>query len=534
MFARLLIVSMSLAATCSAQLNSRPNGHIYRHLQTDEPCLVTQVFPNQITCSLRARETIRDTILVDVSHVGTRHDLILRAVARTNRSNHTDEVLRFVSRATGAVLADIDRDGWLDVVTSSEPDALTHLWSPETRDWLKVPFPPHARPGQVCWGIVNGRTTILTRSIALRGAWQFQDHAWIPAHQLTHGLELHGARILTHSGGHPAAARLIDVDDDGTCELIADHSNGCHVLQWSDARQRWIVRITLPEHFRWHDEQGRDSGLRFIDLDRDGDLDIVHSNAAGYAIYLFTSFQDGWSEKLLAGDRTSDSDANIPALVLEGRRQPVEYDSQKQAFVRFPAGDSGPAEPLALPELLARRRIERVEKRVQPGFQALLKNEGGSDEWYNFAGDRVPNHHLRQTQLGAELVWETPAVSISEDASSVDLLFLGAMGYRGQPATEGFAFTVGDSAPVPFDLAHGVRAWTNPTGDVSLMFEPTWKSDQDAAGFFFVSVSRARVRAGEPLRLRVRSLGQGSRRWFALHPVVDSLGARKTFEQREP
>ncbi len=49
------------------------------------------------------------------------------------------------------------------------------------------------------------------------------------------------------------------------------------------------------------DDQGRDAGLRFVDLDEDGQLDVVFSNDQEYGIYLFDSIAKGWTRKVMAG-----------------------------------------------------------------------------------------------------------------------------------------------------------------------------------------------------------------------------------------
>jgi hypothetical protein len=49
------------------------------------------------------------------------------------------------------------------------------------------------------------------------------------------------------------------------------------------------------------DRKGSDAGLRFVDLDGDGKLDVIFSNEKGYGIYLFKDMKDGWSRKVMAG-----------------------------------------------------------------------------------------------------------------------------------------------------------------------------------------------------------------------------------------
>jgi len=46
------------------------------------------------------------------------------------------------------------------------------------------------------------------------------------------------------------------------------------------------------------DGRGMDFGLRFVDLDGDGKLDIIFSNEKEYGIYLFTDMEKGWSKKV--------------------------------------------------------------------------------------------------------------------------------------------------------------------------------------------------------------------------------------------
>jgi putative membrane-bound dehydrogenase-like protein len=63
-----------------------------------------------------------------------------------------------------------------------------------------------------------------------------------------------------------------------------------------------LCPFKLPPGARLGDE-GRDHGLRFLDLDGDGFDDVIFSNEKEYGIYLFKDMKSGWSRKVMAGKR---------------------------------------------------------------------------------------------------------------------------------------------------------------------------------------------------------------------------------------
>ena len=98
--------------------------------------------------------------------------------------------------------------------------------------------------------------------------------------------------------------RLRDLDLDGVCELIVGRGESTYVYQWSADQGTWLIApFALPEGTSIVDTQGRDAGLRFVDVDLDGHADVVFSNAERYSVDLFTSMTEGWSGRLLAGRR---------------------------------------------------------------------------------------------------------------------------------------------------------------------------------------------------------------------------------------
>ncbi len=99
---------------------------------------------------------------------------------------------------------------------------------------------------------------------------------------------------------------LRDIDRDGLCELVSDAG----IYKFSETDRKWIkLPFTLPEGTRLLDDQGRDAGLRFIDVDGDGYDDILFSNSERYSLHLFRQddrklrLKPGWSDEIVSGLR---------------------------------------------------------------------------------------------------------------------------------------------------------------------------------------------------------------------------------------
>jgi Polysaccharide deacetylase len=131
-------------------------------------------------------------------------------------------------------------------------------------------------------------------------------------------------------------ARLVDLDNDGYLDvvIVKDEARGADYVRVQES-YRWTPKGTggewagflsrhngqAPAHrFEISNEiartlpfpvppgtkliwevprRGSDIGLRFVDLDGDGKLDIIFSNEKEYGIYLFTDMEKGWSRKVL-------------------------------------------------------------------------------------------------------------------------------------------------------------------------------------------------------------------------------------------
>ena len=163
------------------------------------------------------------------------------------------------------------------------------------------------------------------------------------------------------------------------------------------------------------------------------------------------------------------------------------------------------------------------------GFQRVTQ-KGEEGTWHSYRENNVRVYVCRQTQVGNVVEWETAPVPAGGDRPEVTFVFAGGMGWESQPKTDGFALSIQGREGVRFDLArHGAR-WSAPDGKVTLQFVPLRLVPEDQLGLFYVTVSRGLLKPGEPCRLSVRSLGRGSRRWFAVNayaglaPILDRAG----------
>jgi neutral ceramidase len=158
------------------------------------------------------------------------------------------------------------------------------------------------------------------------------------------------------------------------------------------------------------------------------------------------------------------------------------------------------------------------------GFSRLISNDGGEDRWFNYSGFQENRPYIRQQTKGQKLVWETAPVKVPDDGSPAVLIFIGGVGYESEPQTEGFQLSMDGRSPLNFDIARQPIRWSSARKDLELHYFPTWTSDLDSAGVFYLVVPSRDLVRGQPLEITVKSLGEGSRRWFSLDPIKDAKG----------
>ncbi len=223
-----------------------------------------------------------------------------------------------VSRDNGIRLLDVNADGFMDVVIGAANQPLTRVWQPKEQRWSDTKTPANF----VRFGDDGGTPTGVTLGIARKSgeptlfapgktahAWTYRDGAWQPDDTLAAGL--------------PDAVdlRFRDFDRDGVCEAF----NNAGIFAWSDKDQRWQpADFSLPAGCAPFDAQGRDNGLRFVDLNGDGYDDVIQSNDAGYAIYLWAGvvkanlgWKHGWPHLVAQGP--ADARAKVWPFVKDGQ-----------------------------------------------------------------------------------------------------------------------------------------------------------------------------------------------------------------------
>jgi putative membrane-bound dehydrogenase-like protein len=301
-----------------------------------------------------------------VRHAGARYGARLKfltfreALERLQTHLLAGEPLRNANGLDNGVrLLDLNDDGYMDVVIGNDHLQRTRIWSPEGKTWIDMDFPTRlargseleARDAGARFGIVGGSPVVVLASAEETGAWRFAPEGWKSAPELLSGL---GDDFQTVIADQDAGMRLMDLDCDGSGELLVARPGRSQVFRWSG--DRWQpTAAALPEEARFVDARGRDAGLRLVDLDDDRDLDAIYSNESRYGLSLFKSWNEGW-QTVLARDR---GEANqIPMFTRDGTDNGAWFQN---GYVWVQNEDTD-----RLPDLVDRRPVEDLLDGVTP------------------------------------------------------------------------------------------------------------------------------------------------------------------------
>jgi putative membrane-bound dehydrogenase-like protein len=231
----------------------------------------------------------------------------------------------------GVRLLDVDNDGYLDVVIGNEALRQTRRWSPKDGKWIAGDFPISLVNAGARFGAVraDGHASLLVRNETTAGSWDYTEGKWIENNHLLDGMEVKGRKVFTAAKGRDRGVRLHDLDGDGRCELIVGNQEEQAAFRWTE--QGWKpLPFALPEGTSLVNVTGQDNGLRFVDLDEDGRDDVIFSNDERYSLHLFASMREGWSRRVLSGDRKNREGerAELPPIVRKGTNNGAWFHSR--------------------------------------------------------------------------------------------------------------------------------------------------------------------------------------------------------------
>jgi len=261
----------------------------------------------------------------------------------------------------GVRLLDVNSDGYLDVVISNAERRKTRIWRPASGQWETVPFPAvlvgserkrSARHNRARFftATKDGHAGVVLATDAESSVWHFAGRQWHPS-PIALPAQVAGTPLRTSVDGVDRGIRFRDLDGDGLSDLILNNESQNAVFFASGDQRAWqLAPFALPKKGCLVDARGVDQGLRFVDLDEDGDDDLVFSNEREYWVRLYEGPTKGWSNTVSQGKAGSPS--ALPPIVRQGTLNGVWFHSRAMILANEYTFRS--------PELIERRPFQEL------------------------------------------------------------------------------------------------------------------------------------------------------------------------------
>ena len=248
-------------------------------------------------------------------------------------------------------ILDLDNDGYQDVIRLDSGRGKLHsrVWQPASKEWLDSSA--NFDGALPTFGILSDSNfaSLVYVSAAnqqLTALTYHRDGNWTQSN-ITRG---------TGSTRSPAISdiRLRDLDQDGICEIIVGRAEQNQVLRFVSA-DRWVdAGFKLPENIAI-DSKSHDA-LRFVDIDQDGDLDCLYSDAGNCSLHLFASIDSGWSDQVFADTRREGGATLPPFMRSDGTNNGAWIHS---GYIWYQNEDTS-----RLPDKVDRRKLSKLLDRT--------------------------------------------------------------------------------------------------------------------------------------------------------------------------
>ncbi len=244
--------------------------------------------------------------------------------------------LRGKSGHHGVRVTDVNNDGFMDVLIGQDQTRTTRIWSPQKKTWIDAPHKLVIGMADKQWGRDQGArfaslakgspVTAFSLGESRHQSWSFSNQSWKRNDQLLTGLQTERGSVFAAMEGVNLGARFRDIDGDGVSELITSgvferNEKPVHhtVFRWHNTKCTWQrAAFDLPPDVHVIQLVGREKRpeqAAFVDIDGDGDLDLIHSDPRQFAVYLFAGMNAGWSTRLIAGNHDDNDTFKLPPLI---------------------------------------------------------------------------------------------------------------------------------------------------------------------------------------------------------------------------